>query len=116
MAPEILSLLGVAQIRETIDTVRRCYNSRLTVLGVLLNKYNQRLTLNREVLEMAQQIANQLGTKVFRSKIRAGVAVAEAPAHGESILDYAPSAKPTLDLQALVNEIIRECASIPNWG
>lgn len=27
MAPEILSLLGVSQIRETIDTVRRCYNS-----------------------------------------------------------------------------------------
>ena len=52
MAPEILSLLGVAQIRETIDTVRRCYNSRLRVLGILLNKYNQRFTLNREVLDM----------------------------------------------------------------
>ena len=59
MAPEILSLLGVAQIRETIDTVRRCYNSRLRVLGILLNKYNQRFTLNREVLDMAEQIAKQ---------------------------------------------------------
>lgn len=110
MAPEILSLLGIAQIRETIDTVRRCYNSRLHILGVVLNKYNQRFTLNREVLEMAEQIAAQLDTRVFQSKVRAGVAVAEAPAHGESVLDYAPSSKPSSDLQALIGEIVQLCA------
>ncbi len=109
MAPEILSLLGVSQIRETIETVRRCYNSRLNILGVVLNKYHQRFTLNREVLEMAEQIASQLSTKVFRTKIRAGVAVAEAPAHGESVLDYAPSSKPAADFQSLVDEIVRSC-------
>ena len=108
MAPEILSLLGVAQIRETIDTVRRCYNSRLKVLGILLNKYNQRFTLNREVLEMAEQIAAQLDTKVFDAKIRTSVSVAEAPAHGESVLSYAPSSKPAVDFRALLDEIIRE--------
>jgi chromosome partitioning protein len=116
MAPEILSLLGIAQIRETIDTVRRCYNSRLNILGVVLNKYNQRFTLNREVLEMAGQIAKQLNTKVFQSKIRAGVAVAEAPAHGESVLDYAPSSKPAADFQALITEIIHECSPGLNRG
>ncbi len=108
MAPEILSLLGVAQIRETIDTVRRHYNSRLKVLGILLNKYNQRFTLNREVLDMAAQIASQLDTKVFRTKIRTSVAVAEAPAHGESVLTYAPGSKPAGDFRALLREIQRE--------
>lgn len=116
MAPEILSLLGVAQIRETVDTVRRCYNSRLNMLGVVLNKYNQRFTLNREVLEMAQQIAHQLDAKVFQTKIRAGVAVAEAPAHGESVLDYAPSSKPAADFQALIEEIVKECSPGPSWA
>ncbi len=106
MAPEILSLLGVAQIRETIDTVRRCYNSRLKVLGILLNKFNPRLNLNREVLELSEQIAQQLGSKVFESKIRASVAVAEAPAHGESVLTYAPRSKPSEDFQGLVDEIL----------
>lgn len=107
MAPEILSLLGVAQIKETIETVRRCYNAKLKVLGVLLNKFNPRLTLNREVLEMSEQIAAQLDSQVFRAKIRAGVAVAEAPAHGESILTYAPRSKPALDFLDLVNEIYK---------
>ena len=108
MAPEILSLLGVAQIRETIDTVRRCYNSRLRVLGIVLNKYNQRFTLNREVLDMAEQIAKQLDTKVFQARIRSGVAVAEAPAHGESVLSYAPDSKVARDLRLLLNEVTRE--------
>lgn len=108
MAPEILSLLGVAQIRETIDTVRRCYNSRLKVLGILLNKYNQRFTLNREVLDMAGQIAAQLDTTVFEAKIRTSVSVAEAPAHGESVLSYAPASKPASDFRALIGEITRQ--------
>ena len=114
MAPEILSLLGVAQIRETIDTVRRCYNSRLKVLGILLNKYNQRFNLNREVLEMAEQIAAQLDTRVFEAKIRSSVSVAEAPAHGESVLSYAPSSKPAVDFRALLDEIIRELSPAAN--
>ena len=113
MAPEILSLLGVAQIRETIDTVRRCYNSRLRVLGILLNKYNQRFTLNREVLDMAEQIAKQLDTKVFQARIRSGVAVAEAPAHGESVLTYAPDSKVARDFRFLLNEITREYGIFP---
>lgn len=115
MAPEILSLLGVSQIRETINTVRRCYNSRLHVLGIVLNKFNQRFTLNREVLDMAEQIAQQLETTVFQSRIRSGVAVAEAPAHGESVLSYAPDSKVARDFRLLVNEIVRIYSSaLPN--
>lgn len=110
MAPEILSLLGVSQIKETVETVRKCYNSRLRVLGILLNKFNPRLTLNREVLELSEQIAAQFDTKVFQTKVRASVAVAEAPAHGESVLTYAPRAKPAEDFRALVEEILREAA------
>jgi len=105
MAPEILSLLGVSQIRETIETVRRHYNSRLCVLGILLNKFNPRLNLNREVLELSEQIAEQLDSKVFGAKIHASVSVAEAPAHGESVISYAPRSKPTADFEALVDEL-----------
>ena len=89
------------------DTVRRCYNSRLRVLGIVLNKFNQRFTLNREVLDMAEQIAQQLDTRVFHSRIRSGVAVAEAPAYGESVLSYAPDSKVARDFRLLINEIAR---------
>ena len=107
MAPEILSLLGISQIRDTIETVRRYYNPELEVLGILLNRYSSHLVLNREVEEMSLDIAKKLGTRVFRNKIRTGVAVAESPAHGESVVTYAPGSKPALDFQSLLNEILR---------
>lgn len=101
MAPEVLSLLGVSQIKETIQSVKEYYNSRLQVLGILLNRYNARFNLNREVLELATQIARQLDTVVFEAKIRGSVSVAEAPAHGMSVVDYAPSSKPAQDFEQL---------------
>lgn len=106
MAPEILSLLGISQIRDTIDTVRRYYNPDLKVLGILLNKFNSRLTLNREVLDLAEEIAQKLDTKVFHTKIRSSVSVAESPAHGKSVLSYAPSAKPSQDFHSLLDELM----------
>ena len=109
MAPEILSLLGVSQIKETIETVKQYYNPKLEVLGILLNKFNSRLNLNREVLEMSEQIAAQLNTRVFNSRIRQSVSVAEAPAHGESVITYAPNSKPSVDFTNLTDEIIDLC-------
>lgn len=106
MVPEILSLLGVSQIKETINTVRASVNPDLVVLGILLNKYNPRTLLSREVKEMAQNIAAQIGTTVFNTHIRSSVCVAEAPAQGESLLDYAPRSNPAQDYKALVAEVL----------
>ncbi len=108
MAPEIPSLLGISQIRDTINTVRKYYNPDLRVLGILLNKFNGRLTLNREVLELSSEIARKLDTQVLDTKIRSSVVVAEAPAHGESVLSYAPHSNPSLDFQALLDELLNE--------
>lgn len=106
MVPEILGLLGVTQLKETIDTVIKFYNKNLNVLGILLTKFNKQLNLSKEVLEMAESIASQLGCHVFNAKIRQGVAVAEAPAHCMSILDYAPKSNPALDYQEFIDEIL----------
>ena len=106
MIPDILSLLGVSQLKETVDNVKKFYNENLRVIGILLTKFNARLNLAREVLEMSETMADLLETKVFDTKIRNGVAIAEAPAHGESIFDYAPKSNPALDYDAFVSEVI----------
>lgn len=106
MAPEILSLLGISQIRETIDSVRRYYNPDLVIMGILLNRYSPRLLLNREVEEMAGQIALRLDTHIFNTKIHSSIAVAECPAHGESVITYAPRSKPAQDFSTLLDELM----------
>lgn len=106
MIPEILSLLAVSQIKETIDTVTKVYNQDLIVLGILLTRYNKQLNLTKEVLEMTKTLASQLNTKVFDAKIRQGVSVAEAPAYGQSVLDYAPDSAPAKDLNEFIDEVL----------
>lgn len=103
MEAEILSLVGITQLQETIETVRNSFNPNLKVLGILLNKFSPRFTLSQEVLEMAQVVAQQLGSQVFAQKVRRSVGVATAPAHGQSILTYAPRSKPAKDLQEIVS-------------
>ena len=108
MVSEILSIVGVAQIKETINSVRQSVNPNLHVLGILLTKFNRRTILAREVKEMAESIAAQIDTSVFDIQIRPSVTVAEAPAHGESVFDYAPSSNPSLDYLEFVQEVLKK--------
>lgn len=106
MAPEILSLLGVTQLKETIDSVRQSLNPNLNVLGILLTRFNKRTLLAREVKEMAENVAEQIGTCVFNTQIRSSVTVAEAPAHGVSIFEHSPYSNPSFDYKRFVGEVL----------
>ena len=105
MASDILSLVGLSQLRETVETVKVRLNPKLKVMGILLTRYNGRTCLARDVLEMAGQLAAQMNTKVFESKIRNGVAVAEAPAHGENIFIYSPRSAAVKDYRGFIEEV-----------
>ena len=105
MSSDILSLVGLSQLRETIDSVKQGLNKNLKVLGILLNKYDKRTTLSRDVEEMADGLAKQISTKVFQTKIRQGVAIAEAPAHGEDIFTYNKRSPAVKDYMSFIQEI-----------
>ena len=81
-------------------------NPRLNVLGILLTKYNRRTRLAADVLEMAGAVAEQTNTALFDAKIRAGVAAAEAPAHGMDIFAYSPRSNPAKDYSMFVDEVV----------
>lgn len=108
MLCEILSLQGIAQLKQTIFAVQRYYNKDLKVEGILLNKYNPRLTLTKDVEDLANVIAGQLETKIFKSRISASVCIAEAPAHGESVITYSPRSKSAQEYMAFITELTGE--------
>ncbi len=106
MLCEILSLQGIAQLKQTIFAVQRYYNKDLKVKGILLNKYNPRYMLTQEVEDLAQMIAKQLDTKIFESKISASICIAEAPAHGVSVMTYSPKSKAVKEYADFIGELI----------
>ncbi|MBO5266395.1 MAG: ParA family protein [Ruminiclostridium sp.] len=106
MVAEILSLQGIAQLKETIFAVKKYYNKTLEIRGILLNKYNPRLILTKEVEELANIIAEQLDTDVFQQKISGSVIIAEAPAHAKTIHEYAPRSKAAKEYMDLTYEVL----------
>lgn len=106
MFPEVLSLVGVTQIKETISTVRSTFNPDLKVLGILLTRYNGRTRLSKEMSELAQTMASMLQSRVFETKIRSGVAAAESPAHGMPVNFHSPRSNPGIDYTAFTDEVL----------
>ena len=104
---DIYSLQGIAQLNSTIETVKKYCNPSLSIMGIVLTRFNGRSIIRREVAEMLERTAEQLHTKLYTSKIRECTALVEAQATKQNIYSYAPRSNATADYKALVDEILR---------
>ena len=100
------ALNGLDALQETIESVRE-QNKNLQVLGILLVKNNNRAILNRQIVTAMAARADDMGTTLFNTNIREGIAVPESQAMGELLIDYAPKSKPTLDYISFTKEVLQ---------
>lgn len=106
------ALQGLVTLQETIESIKNRINKRLEVLGILMVKFNDRTILNRDVIQMIKEFAEKMGTSVFQSTIREGIAVAESQISREPLIDYAAKSNPCMDYQALALEIVHKAKII----
>ncbi len=99
---EYYALEGLSQLLNTIRLVQRALNRGLTVEGVLLTMYDQRLSLSRQVATEAKQF---FGSEVFETVIPRNVSIAEAPSFGLPVGDYSPGSAGARRYAALAREI-----------
>lgn len=102
LTAEALPLKGLTMLDEVVDEVKRRVNPNLCLGGVFFTRYNNR-KLNREVESM---IVGRYGNKVFNTKIRENISLAEMPLSGQSIFEYDPRSNGARDYRALADEII----------
>lgn len=100
---EYLALHGVRQLLDTIDQVRNIYNPSLLVGGVLICLHDSRKRLARAV---SDTVRSYFGELVFKTVIRTNVALAEAPANGQTIYEYSPKSTGAEDYTELAREIL----------
>ncbi len=105
---DIYSLQGIEQLAETIKPVKRYCNPELTIGGILLTRYSPRSILSREVAELAGQLAERLGTKLYKTTIREAIAIKEAQISQKPLFEYAPTANVTEDYRAFIEELAEE--------
>ncbi|MBO6085655.1 MAG: ParA family protein [Acetobacter sp.] len=103
---DIFSLQGIDELNQTMQPVRKYCNPALTIEGILLTRYNGRTALARDISDYTEQLAAKLGTKVFKTTIREGIAVKEAQLSQQALFDYAPKANVTNDYRAFIDELL----------
>jgi chromosome partitioning protein len=101
---EYLAMKGMNLLLRTIDRVKAKLNPDLEVAGILVTMYNTRTVHAQEVLE---EVRTAFGGKVFPMVVRTSVRFKEAPAAGQSILDYAALHEGAAAYRALAKELLR---------
>lgn len=98
-----LSLLGLAQLYETIQVVRDRLNPGLELMGIVPCRVDTRTKHSLEVVEMLRE---RFGSKVYNTVIHENIRVAECPSFAQPITTYAPKSRGAEDFRALVAEIV----------
>lgn len=100
---EYFAYKGVDRLLGIVQEVRENLNERLDIGGVFITQINTQRILTKTIVD---KLTEDLKDKVFDSKIRINVALAEAQLQGQSIFEYAPESNGAKDYEQLVEEII----------
>ena len=82
---EFYALEGLSQLMNTIRLVKQYYNPKIEIEGVILTMKDSRSNL---VNQVAKEIKDFFGKKVYDTVIPRNVRLAEAPSHGLPIYLY----------------------------
>lgn len=85
MQCEYYALEGLAQLINTIRSVKQSFNRKLYIEGLLLTMFDKRNRLSHQV---AAEIHNHFGDQVFDTRIPRNVRLSESPSHGKTIMEY----------------------------
>ncbi len=99
---------GLAQLYDSIKKTQKRFNPNLNIAGLLLVMDDKRTILSREVKKTLEEIAKQIGTKLFKTTIRRCISVKEAQTKRELLLNYMPNCTSAKDYVKLVDEFINE--------
>ncbi|MDX2157821.1 MAG: ParA family protein [Hyphomicrobiaceae bacterium] len=100
---EFFALEGISQLSDTIEQVRATLNPGLDIQGVVLTMHDERMQFSREV---ADNVREFFGAKVYGTIIPRNIKVAEAPSHGMPILVYDHKCKGSEAYMDLAREVI----------
>ena len=102
---QFLALQGLTKLLDIVDIVKESLNPSLEIGGVFTTIYDNRKILNRDIAETLEE---NFSGKVFKTRIRETVSLAEAPTQGVDIFRYAPKSTGAEDYLALCREIIKQ--------
>ncbi len=98
-----LAIKGLAKMNEVVSKIKRRLNRKLEIGGVFITLFDKRKVLHRDVVETVKSYFQE---KVFDTRIRDNISLAEAPYTGKDIFEYNPKSYGAIDYMNLCKEII----------
>jgi chromosome partitioning protein len=116
LQPHFLALHGMGKLFETTALVAKRINPSLKVTGVVLSLYESSTKLAQEVIQDLQDFLDKsrggnapwAKARIFNTRIRRNIKLAECPSFGRSIFAYAPHCNGAEDYAALAREVVGE--------
>jgi chromosome partitioning protein len=120
LQPHFLALHGMGKLLETTALVAKRINPALKVTGIVLSLYESSTRLAQEVVQDLQEYLDKSrGTaapwakaRIFGTRVRRNIKLAECPSFGQSIFAYAPHCHGAEDYAALAREVLGEMPTV----
>lgn len=100
------AMQGLSKLNETIKAVQKRQNPKLEIAGLLLVKYAGRSNLEKNVKEEIQEVADQIGTRLFSTAVRECVKTKEAQMNKKLLINYAPNCTTMQDYREFVEDLL----------
>ena len=102
---EYFAMEGLGALTSTIDLVKQSYNPQLQIEGILLTMFDPRNNLSHQV---AREVRDYFGSRVFRTVIPRNVRLGEAPSFGRPVVLYDAACPGALAYLALAKELMNK--------
>ena len=102
---DVFSLQGMAQLNNTIQSVKKYCNPNLKVAGILLTRFNKRTNLSNHIQKLLDNATKSMDTILFNTSIRNSVSVQESQYQRENMIDYDGKSNAMLDYKKFLKEL-----------
>lgn len=100
---EYFALEGLSDLLNTLERIRQGFNPGIQIEGILLTMFDERLNLSSQI---AENVRNFMGERMFETIIPRNVRLAEAPSFGKPIIMYDPRSKGADSYMRLARELL----------
>ena len=101
---EFLALEGLTDLVKNINIIKKNFNPKLNLQGIVLTMFDKRNNLSQMV---ENDVRKYFGQKVYKTVIPRSVRVSEAPSHGQPVLIYDFKSTGAKAYLSLAKEVLR---------
>lgn len=103
---DLYSVQGVPRLVQTFEDIEEKTGQKRKIDGLLLTRYNPRITISKSIFEDLKDVAAKYDARVYHAAIRECAALKEAELMQQNIFDYAPKSNAAKDYTDFIIEFV----------